>query len=139
MWTKLVTAFSALALCAAATGCSVRTTDGSPPPTSSGYGTLTALWTLDGAADSDVCAFYAIDRVDVVVFDDAGFVIADALPICEDFGISFDVRTGWYSTEMTLLDFDGFAVSDTVVVEDLRVQRNTETVVDVDFPDATIF
>jgi len=133
MFAKLVTA---LALCATATGCVV--TDDSPPPTASSYGTLTALWTLDGSDDADVCSFYVVDRADVVVFDEDGFSAVDAQPFCEDFGISFDLRSGWYSTEVTLLDFDGYPVSDTVVA-DVAVVRGNEVIVDVNFPDAAIF
>lgn len=136
MITKLFSALGGLLLCTATASC-VIVDDDRPSPTS--YGTLTAFWTLDGSAHPSVCSFYAVDRVDVAVYDDAGFFVADAQPLCEDFGISFDVATGWYETEMTLLDFDGFAVSDTVIVDDLRVLRDTEVIVDVDFPDSTIY
>jgi hypothetical protein len=129
MFTKLI---PALALCAAASGCFV--VDDNTPA----YGTLTAQWTLDGSTGADVCAYYAVDRADVVVFDQDGFDTADAQPVCEDFGVSFDLPAGWYSTEVTLLDFQGHAVSDTVAA-DVRVVGDNEVVVDVDFPDSTIF
>jgi len=134
MLTKLITA---LALCAAASGC-VVSEDHSPPPTSSATGMLTAYWTLDGYDDATVCADYGVDRVDVVVYDADGFNTADARVFCEDFGVSFDLGAGWYSTEMTLLDVDGYDMSDTVVV-DVQVLRDTEVIIDVDFPGSGIF
>lgn len=135
MLTKLI---SALALCTAATGC-VVTEDTTPPTTTTAYGTLSTQWTLDNADDSDVCAYYGIDRVDVAIYDDDGFDVGGAQPFCEDFGVTFDLQTGWYSTEVTLLDAGGYTMSDTVVVVDLRVERNTDVLVDIDFPDASIF
>jgi len=135
MLTKLITG---LVLCAAATGCTVSSTGSPPPSSSSATGTLSAYWTLDGYDDATVCADYAVDRVDVVVYDADGFNSADARVFCEDFGVSFDLGAGWYSTEMTLLDVDGFDMSDTVVV-DVRVLRDTDVTVDVDFPGSGIF
>lgn len=138
MFTKLTSALSGIFICAATTGCLV--TDRDPPPQpSSASGMLTTTWTLDGSSDPGVCAFYAIDRVDVVVFNERGRSYVDAQPFCEDFGVSFDLPPGLYTNEVTLLDFYGNAVSDTVVVVDLSVRRDTETFVDVDFPDPLIF
>jgi hypothetical protein len=134
MFTKLVTA---LALCAATSGCIV--VDDTNPPSSTSYGVLTALWTLDNANDVDVCSYYGVDRVDVVIFDDDGYDVGGAQPFCEDFGVSFDVSAGWYSTEVTLLDVNGNIVSDTVGVVDLLVERDNEVIVDIDFPDSSIY
>lgn len=134
MFTKLVTA---LALCAAASGCVVPEEDSTPPAMAAGYGTLSTYWTLDGAVDADACTYYGVDRAEVVVFDEDGYQVAEAEPFCETFGAMFELRNGWYSTEVTLLDMDGFALSDTVVVE-VRVMRATKVFVDVDFPDSTI-
>lgn len=124
-----------LVLCGAAMGCVV--TEDAPPPSPS-RGTLTALWTLDGADDALVCSYYAVDYVDVAIFDDEGFVVVDAQPYCEDFGVSFDLRPEWYSAEVTLVDVGGHAVSDTIIV-DTQVPPDTEVFVDIDFPDSTIF
>lgn len=134
MFTKLVTAFAGLTLCAASSGCVIEGRDPQPSPS---YGTLTTFWTLDSSTDPDVCRYYAVDRIHVVVLDDTEISV-DALPFCEDFGASFDLPSGRYSADVTLLDFDGFAVSDTVVVG-VRVVRDTEVRVDIDFPDSSIF
>lgn len=126
---------SVLVLCGAAMGCVVNQ---DPPRSTPSHGTLTALWTLDGADDDLVCSYYAIDRVDVVLFDYDGYVVDEAQPYCEEFGVSFRLLADWYSTEVTLLDFGGNAVSDTVIV-DTQVPVDTEVFIDIDFPDATIF
>ncbi len=135
MFTRLVTPFACLALFAASSGCVV--VDGDPQPSPS-YGTLTARWTLDGSAGPSICTYYAIDHVDVLVLEDDGWTAADAAPYCEDFGVSFDLPEGWYSTEVTLVDFHGIAVSDTIVV-DVQVVRDAEVRVEIDFPDSSIF
>lgn len=139
MLKTIVTILSPLVLCASISGCFVDSgtggTGGTTPDPA--IGTLTAGWTLDGSSHPDACLYYQVDRVNVVLVNDYGDVVADEEPYCEDFGISFDLSTGWYSTEVTLLDLDGYAVSDTVIA-DVRVARDTEVFVDVDFPDAAI-
>jgi hypothetical protein len=137
MWKTLITVLSPLALCAGLSACFVGSSDTGHTPAQS-IGTLTTSWTLDHASTADVCVYYHVDRVNVVLVDDLGAVVADEEPFCEDFGISHDLATGAYTTEVTLLDLDGYALSDTVVVHDVRVVRDTEVFVDVDFPDAAI-
>jgi hypothetical protein len=133
MLSKIIPTIAGLALCAAATGC-VVVDDGPDVPT----GTLTTSWTLNGSAGPGACDYYQIDRAHVAIFDEDGFMVADEEPFCEDFDISFDVPVGWYTTEVTLLDWTGGGVSDTVIT-DVRVARDTEVFVDVDFPAASIF
>jgi len=132
---KLIVALSSIVLWAAASGCVVASHDGAPAP---GVGTLSTGWTLAGSAYSDACWYYQVDRVNVVIVDDRGFVVADEVPFCEDFGLSFDLSTGWYSSEVTLLDAGGYAVSDTIIT-DVSVPRDIEVYVDVDFPDGAIY
>jgi hypothetical protein len=134
MLPKIIPAILGLALCAAANGCVVTHED----PPESPMGTLTTSWTLNGSAGPDACGYYQVDRVHVTIVDEDGFVIVDEEPFCEDFDVSVDLSVGWYSSEVTLLDFGGHGVSDTVVT-DVRVVRNTEAFVDVDFPAASIF
>ena len=135
MFAKLITAASCLALAAAATGCVV--VDDEPTP-SSAYGTLTAQWTLDGSSSPSSCGYYNVDSVDVAIYDGRGDYVTAAQPYCEDFGVSFDLPTGAYSAELTLLDAGGYAVSDVVAV-DVDVFRNDETVIDANFPGAIIY
>src|SRR5689334_557797 len=98
---KLIFTLSSIMLCAAANGCVVADHSQAPAPA---VGTLTTSWTLDSSADAGACAYYQVDRVHVVIADDAGVAIADEGPFCEDFGVSFDLSIGWYSSEVTLLD-----------------------------------
>jgi len=129
-----------LALAAAMSGCLVvhDQEPPPPPPPPAPFGTLTAAWTLNGSPSASACAFYAIDRVDIIVYDDTGFVAAAAQPFCEAFEVSFDLPAGFYTTRMTLLALGGGVASDAVIV-DLRVAGYDEVFVDADFPDASIF
>jgi hypothetical protein len=136
MLAKIMPALAGIVLCAASSGCVV--TDHSVDPGPGPTGTLTTTWTLDGSSGSEVCGYFQVDRVHVVIADDAGFVVADEEPFCEDFDVSFDLSIGPYSSEVTLLDAGGGAVSDTIVT-DVDVLRSTETFVDVDFPPSSIF
>jgi len=135
MLPKIIPAILGVALCAVANGC-VVTHDDTPDPTP--MGTLTTSWTLNGSAGPDSCGYYQVDRVHVAIVDDDGFVVVDEEPFCEDFDLSVDLSAGWYSSEVTLLDPGGHGVSDTVVT-DVRVVRDTEAFVDVDFPASGIF
>lgn len=137
MMKTIATILSPLAVCAGLSGCFVGTSGTGPTP-GQATGTLTTSWTLDHSSTADVCVYYRVDRVNVVLVDDLGDVVVDEEPYCEEFGLSYELATGWYSTEVTLLDLDGYAVSDTVVVDDVRVVRDTEVFVDVDFPDGAI-
>ena len=119
----------------AATGCVVVEND---PPPSPYYGTLATNWTLDGSDHPSVCSYYGVDRVDVAVYDDRGDFVVDAQPICEDFGVSFEMPDGVYSAEITLLAPGGSALSDTVVVP-VDVWADEITVIQIDFPDASIY
>lgn len=118
----------------AATGCIVVEND---PPTLY-LGTLTTSWTLDGSDHPSVCSYYGVDRVDLAVYDVDGDIIVDAQPRCEDFSVSFDIPDGVYSAEITLLAYGGSALSDTVIVP-VDVYVDEITVIQIDFPDASIY
>lgn len=134
MFKTLASALSLVVLGAALGGCIV-TTDPTP---GLGTGTLTIDWTLNGSSHPSACSHYWVDRVDVVLVDDFGDLVAHEEPYCEDFGISFELENGWYTTEVTLLDAERYAVSDTAIT-DVFVRRNREAVVGVDFPEAVIY
>jgi hypothetical protein len=134
MSTKASLLFAGGVLVALSCSCVVASHDGDMSP---GIGTLTTGWTLDGSSYSDVCSYYQVDSVNVVIVDGAGYVVADEAMYCEDFGVSIDLSSGWYSSEITLVDWDGYAVSDTIII-DVRVPRDTEVFVDVDFPGGSI-
>ncbi len=135
MLTKLFAAAPFLALCAGAAGCVI--VDDSQPVV--GNGILSVYWTLDGAADSSVCSYYGVDRVDIAVYDLDDYLVVDAQPYCEDFGVTFDrVPDAGYNIEVTLLDSIGSPLSDTAIVP-VDVWENEETVLDIDFPDASIY
>jgi hypothetical protein len=136
MFKNLASTLSIAVLCAAAGGCMVADPRGGPAPAAA-VGTLAALWRLQGSAHANSCVYYQVDRVHVVIADGAGAPIADVEPVCEDFGVSFDLPAGSYSSGMTLLAVDGSAMSDTVLT-DVRVLPDTKAYVDVDFPAGSI-
>lgn len=137
MLTRLFAAVPCLALCAAASGCII--VDDSQPQPAAGYGMLSVYWTLDGSASPSICSYYGVDRVDVALYDANGDHVIDAQPYCEDFGVSFDrVADAGYDVEVTLLDAAGSPLSDLVILP-VDVWADEETVVDIDFPDASIY
>jgi hypothetical protein len=125
------TCFSILA----ASGC-VVVDNSDPAPIY--YGTLDTIVTIDGTTDPGLCAYYGIDRVDVAVYDGTDTLVADEQPICEQFGVAFDMPSGPYIIDVTLLAPGGSPLSDTVSVG-VDVFRDDLTILEVDFPDGSIY
>jgi hypothetical protein len=129
---------SGCALAALGSGCFIDTDIDDPAPT--GSGDMTLLWTVDNTVDPGACDFYALDPatgmdLEMVLFDDAGrTVLQDYVP-CENFGHSVRLRSGWYHAEVTMVDpITNEPLSTTLPLEDIRVVRDTEVELDVDFP-----
>ena len=131
---KLLSALGGIALCAATIGCVVVEHESTTLPT----GTLTTTWSLDDTASSEACRYYRVDSANVIIVDEDGLAVMDDVVACEDFEVSYDLSVGGYSTQVTLFDASGHGVSDTVATQ-VRVRRDTETYVDVDFPEDSIF
>jgi len=133
MFGKLLSALGGIALCAAANGCVVVEHEDILPT-----GTLTATWALDGTSTPDACKYYRVDSANIIIVDEDGLAVADDLCPCKDFDMSYDLEIGAYTTQVTLLDASGRGVSDTVVRQ-VRLRKDLETFVDVDFPEESIF
>jgi hypothetical protein len=97
-------------------------------------GTLTFDYTIYGDTDPADCAYYGATDVELVVYDDLGYFVADAYAPCEVFTVGIDLYPGYYSADLTLVDPYNNAVSVTSPHDDLRVVSDTELVVNVDFP-----
>lgn len=125
---------------AAALGCSldasvgVPGTNPPPPPPSTPTGTLTQRWSIGGRFDARLCATYGADRMELVVRDDTGQVVARAFQPCEQLQMTVTLATGSYSGDAVLIASDGTPVSTTLTLRPFQVVRNTETFIDTDFP-----
>lgn len=132
MFGKLLSALGGIALCALANGCVVEH-EGILPT-----GTLTTSWALDGTASPEACQYYRVNSANVIIVDEDGTAVADDMFPCEDFDMSYDLAIGGYTAQVTLLDSSGMGVSDTVVTK-TRIRKDLETLVDVDFPEESLF
>ena len=100
------------------------------PPT----GTLTVEYTIQGETVPSHCAFYGASDVELVVYDDLGYIVADRYAPCESYLVSVELYPGLYGADVTLVDPFNNAVSVTAPLDGLDVVRDTELVVLVDFP-----
>ncbi len=106
----------------------------SPPPPSTPTGTLTQRWSIGGQFDTRSCAVYGADRMELVIRDNAGQVVARAFQPCEQLRMTVTLATGSYSADAVLIATDGTPVSTTLSLRPFQIVRNTETFVDTDFP-----
>jgi hypothetical protein len=132
--------FSTIATCAlgAATwGCTFEAAvdvPGNDPPPGTPTGTLTQRWSIGGRFDTRACVTYGVDRLQLLIRDTAGGIVARAFQPCEEMQMSVTLATGSYLGDAWLIDTDGRKVSTTLALKPFRILQNTETFIDTDFP-----
>jgi hypothetical protein len=121
-------------------GCMVQAEVGpGPDPVVVGDGTLSVGWSLDNSFNPDVCWFYDIAEVELLVEDQRdGFVDTFYAP-CESFGMTVDLYDGVYDAELTLIDSFGYVASDTAFIDDVDIIAGTDITFDYDFPPYSIY
>ncbi|WP_437317587.1 hypothetical protein [Sorangium sp. So ce385] len=134
---KLSKVLSGLAGCvlasASLTGCIIVADDDDHVHVTSG--SLTVTMTIDGSDDAWECFDHDVSGLAVSVEDEAGFLVAEEVVDCEDFGLTIGgLSDGYYDVDVWLVDFDGYTISDIVRVEGVDVLEGHDTLVDVDFP-----
>lgn len=135
----LVFPLSTLALSGASLGCSVVATP--EPPIAvvpAAVGTLTVTWTVAGRADSGACAAYAATDLELVVYDEAGRVVASAKSPCESFSLRLGLSEGTYTADATLINPNGTARSTTKPLQAIVIVAGTDLAIDLDFPRSSI-
>ena len=135
---RILGAIALLGVAAAAPACVVDDDDPDRVVVVDPPGTLTIEYTISGETIPSDCAYYGASDVELVVYDDLGYVIADQYAPCDFFSVSIDLYSGYYSADVTLVDPYNNAVSVTSVLQDLEIVRDTELVVNVDFPPGSI-
>jgi len=111
-------------------GCVFVDDNNAPDP----VGTLTVEWTIAGGTDPRDCRDFGVDRFELVIYDDTDSFVDSISPICESFGVSVDLLEGYYSADATLVDSADRSATVTEPLNALRIVRDTELVVPVDFP-----
>lgn len=77
---------------------------------------------------------YGADRMQLVIRDHAGRLIAQAFQPCEEMQMSVKLIEGSYLGDTWLIASDGSRVSTTLSLRPFQIRRNTETFIDTDFP-----
>lgn len=122
---------------AAALGCSFEAAVDVPntrPPPATPTGTLTQRWSIGGRFDTRACVAYGADRMQIVIRDESGYIVARAFQPCEEMQMSVKLPTGSYLGDAWLISSDGTKVSTTLSLQPFQIVRSTETFIDTDFP-----
>jgi hypothetical protein len=98
-------------------------------------GSLTVLWTIANRSDPRACARFGRRATDfeLLVYRD-NVQVAEELARCEDLRLTVDVPPGEYTGYVTLVDENKDAVTSTLPLRDVRIVKDAELTVDVDFP-----
>jgi hypothetical protein len=135
-WTRSTLALFALS--AAAAGC-VAEAAILPTPIGPSSGTLTQRWSIGGSFDPNVCAIYGADRMELVVTDTAGNVVARAYQPCTEMEMTLTLPEGSYVGDAVLIAADNRDVSTTLPLQPFRVLAGTDTFIDTDFPTSSMY
>lgn len=98
-------------------------------------GTLTVSWTVANRSDPGVCARYGRGTTDfeLLVNRDDQETTQQHAP-CEDFRLTVELEPGDYTGYTTLVDRNNDPVTSTLPLRDLRIVKDADLAVDVDFP-----
>jgi hypothetical protein len=122
---------------AALTGCTVETgfsTRPPPPEEKENLGSITVQWTIASTAAPAQCAYYRVDSLQLVVYDESGAEVVSTHAPCEAFTVQIELSPGTYHADATLVDVNKRPRSLTLPLNDLRVTAGTDLAVDTDFP-----
>ena len=127
------------ALAVGAVGCADSDDDEAPIVVVPGnFGSLTTEWSIFGRVDAVDCADVGADRFELLIYDDFGVFFSEAEAPCEAFDLTVDLPRGRYSADATLVEANDRAVSTTTTLDALEIIVDTDLVVTVDFPPASI-
>lgn len=132
-----------LALAAGAAGCSVQAGASAGPGPGPGepvvtQGTLSIAWTVNGSVDPAECDYYGADALQIDLYDADDMLLATDTPYCDAFIEDIDLDPGDYTVDLTLVDTLDHPVSTTLSLTG-RIHEDTETDLDIDFPDSSFF
>ncbi len=105
-----------------------------PPPLETPSGTLTQRWSIGSRFDTRACVAYGAYRMELVIRDTAGYIVARAFQPCEEMQMSVKLPTGSYVGDAWFLAADGTKVSTTLSLRPFEILNGTETFIDTDFP-----
>ena len=111
--------------------------DGGPVIVVPADGTITVLATIRGSAHPAECDVVGATDIELAVYDAQG-PFTTVLAPCYDLAVSAALPEGLYQGYVTLLDYSYYPASTTVTLDNLRVIRDTDLQVDVDFPSSSI-
>jgi len=119
-----------------AAGCTAEASVG-PIGVPPGNGTLTQNWSIGSRSpriDPSLCATYGADRMELVIKDTRGRVVASAEQNCEEGEMTVTLPEGSYVADAVLIAADNTDVSTTLQLEPFRIYDGRDTFVDTDFP-----
>jgi hypothetical protein len=133
-WTTKALAPLGVFACLGLSGCLFTSDDGNDDYAYDPIGSLTVEWTIDGQRNPADCADFAVDRLELVLYDGADQFVDEFEPVCESFGMTVDLEEGLYYGDATLVDSFDQSATVTEPLEDIDIVGGTDLVISVDFP-----
>ncbi|MDI1446168.1 hypothetical protein [Polyangium sp. 6x1] len=125
-----------LSLAPATMGCQAE--GGIYVPVTRDTGTVTQRWSLGGRLDGRLCRTYGADRMELIIRDTSGRMVARAYQPCEELQMTVTLPEGTYVGDAKLIASDGSEVSTTLPLRPFRIYQGTDTFVDTDFPSSSM-
>lgn len=102
-------------------------------------GLLTVDWSIAGSLDPGLCVAYAVDAMEVVIYDRFGDFVTEVEAPCEAFTLTVALYPDLYHADATLVGFYDESASVTEPLDGLDIIEDTELIVEVDYPLGTLY
>jgi len=127
---KALTLAGIFALAIPLQGCFI-VADSDPPQ--GAVGALAVDYTIAGSTDPVLCSSYGVTDAELIVYTSRGDYVASVYAPCSDFTVGVSLEWGLYNADVTLVDWANRARSVTKQLDAIRVEADTELVINVDF------
>src|SRR5262249_32321017 len=114
--------------------CAVEAGLSTSPPPPDITGSITVRWTIADTTAAAQCAYYGVDSLALVLYDESGSPYFKTNAPCEAFSVTIDLSPGVYHADAPLVDANQRPRSLTLPINDLRVTTGTDLAVDIGFP-----
>lgn len=116
-------------------GCSDDTSDrGAPVPLATG--SIELSWTVARAQEAGSCERFGADRLQAALGAE-GYVVQQLTAPCADFSASMKQYVGDYALSMTLVDENGYRVTERVLSIRFVLREDENELIEFDFPESS--
>jgi hypothetical protein len=101
-----------------------------------GTGRVELTWTIGGEQQASSCERFGADALNAVLMDE-GYVVDRRQAPCADFSASMEAYVDDYVLSTTLIDSDGYRITERVVSISFDLLEGETELIEVDFPESS--